>query len=256
MDLKLINKDEEFGGRTFALKALTGSHNYLLNGENSDRDYKYFVFPTFDDLYHSKYFSTSFNSPELDYTVHDVRKLPELFFKSNLNFLEVLFSSDVECCPSLSFLFHKRNAIAKMNLPALYNACIGMHKQKRYGMTKGESPQAVESISRFGYDVKQVMHSYRVLDFLHRFAGNGFADFGKALRYKNGDGDYLRQLKTGYLSKYEAEMMLDNALALLEDSYIPAFYKNQPVNAQLYVELQSDIQEEVRYSIMSKELNK
>ena len=41
----------ELGNRKFAFKSLVGSHNYNLNIETSDKDYKVFVFPTFDDLY-------------------------------------------------------------------------------------------------------------------------------------------------------------------------------------------------------------
>jgi len=36
------------------LQILVGSHNYNLNNENSDKDYKIFVCPTFEDLYYNK----------------------------------------------------------------------------------------------------------------------------------------------------------------------------------------------------------
>ena len=40
--------------RHIAVRALVGSHNYNLNDESSDRDYKVFVFPNFGDLYKGK----------------------------------------------------------------------------------------------------------------------------------------------------------------------------------------------------------
>lgn len=42
--------------RIVVLKALVGSHNYNLNTESSDKDYKYFVLPTLDDLYNGTIF--------------------------------------------------------------------------------------------------------------------------------------------------------------------------------------------------------
>lgn len=39
------------------MKAIVGSHNYNLNTDTSDKDYKYFVLPTFDELYCGKFFS-------------------------------------------------------------------------------------------------------------------------------------------------------------------------------------------------------
>ena len=87
---------ERFGGRQVVLKALTGSHNYNLNTPDSDKDYKFFVTPTFDDLYSGNRFSNGKQSDEMDYTVHDIRQLSHLLWKSNPNFIEVLFSQEFE----------------------------------------------------------------------------------------------------------------------------------------------------------------
>ena len=59
--------------RIVVMKALVGSRNYNLNTESSDRDYKYFVLPSFDDLYNGVLFSTGRETPLVDYTIHDVR---------------------------------------------------------------------------------------------------------------------------------------------------------------------------------------
>lgn len=83
--LKLKNK--------LFMSALVGSHNYNLNTEHSDLDYKYFVFPTFDDLYYKKEIAKSKTSDYLDYEVHDIRKLSQLWWKANINFIEVLSAS-------------------------------------------------------------------------------------------------------------------------------------------------------------------
>ena len=57
----------ELGNRKFAFKSLVGSHNYNLNIETSDKDYKVFVFPTFDDLYFNKSYSKSCIGETEDY---------------------------------------------------------------------------------------------------------------------------------------------------------------------------------------------
>ena len=37
------------------LKFLVGSHNYNLNTEESDKDWKVFLYPSFDNLYNNTY---------------------------------------------------------------------------------------------------------------------------------------------------------------------------------------------------------
>ena len=49
------------GGKEL-FRVLTGSHNYNMNTPESDKDYKIFVLPTFDDLYHGKEFSNVGNT--------------------------------------------------------------------------------------------------------------------------------------------------------------------------------------------------
>ena len=41
----------KYADRQWLIKALVGSHNYNLNTETSDKDYKVFVLPTFNELY-------------------------------------------------------------------------------------------------------------------------------------------------------------------------------------------------------------
>ena len=121
-----------FDGRKVAFKALFGSHNYNLQTQESDRDYKYFVIPTFEDLYKGKFFSTSHVGDGDDYDVHDIRQLPNLWWKANINFLEVLFSEEYNFAGidgvlygRLAQIWKLKDKIARMNLPYLFNACVG-----------------------------------------------------------------------------------------------------------------------------------
>lgn len=146
--------------RTEVFRSLVGSHNYNLNTEGSDKDYKVFILPTFDDLYFNRSYSKSIIGADMDLDIHDLRKATDLWFKANINFLEVLYSSDIELKHNnLSIASHhdmlelisRRDEIARMNLPFLYSACIGMHKQKRHSVLKGtESTQVL--VDQFGYD--------------------------------------------------------------------------------------------------------
>lgn len=104
---ELIKKIEKESGRKVALASLVGSHNYNLNTETSDKDYKFFVFPTFEDLYKNTKYVKSIVSDSVDYTVHDIRELPKLLWKGNINFLEVLVSQEMYVDESLQGILNR-----------------------------------------------------------------------------------------------------------------------------------------------------
>lgn len=81
--------------RLWVFKSLVGSVNYNLHTETSDMDYKVFVIPSFDDLYFSRVYSESISTEEEDLEIHDIRKLDKMLYKSNVNFLEILFSEEI-----------------------------------------------------------------------------------------------------------------------------------------------------------------
>jgi predicted nucleotidyltransferase len=236
-------------GREVILYALTGSHNYNLHDETSDKDYKLFVMPTFNDLYNGKEFSTTFRSPTLDFTIHDIRKLPNLFYKSNLNFLEILFSEEFgSSIHQLFYSFHTsdlKKDIARMNLPYLYNACVGMHHEKVNHLLKGtETTQVL--VDKFGYDTKQALHALRVLDFLKRFCYNEFTDFKEAIYYQENDIDgwLLKDIKKGKFTLEQVKELFAEKLQTVETKCKPLYLANKADEA-LYSELQELIKVEV-----------
>lgn len=176
-------------GRTIAFTARFGSHNYNLNDKDSDMDRKHFTIPTFDDLYTGKFFSTSKVGAAEDYDSHDIRKMSELFWKANINFLEVLYSEDVAIYhPGIQPIIDMRDFVVTMNLPYFFSACHGMHHQKMKQLKKGtEGTQHL--VDQFGYDTKQASHAYRVLDFIIRFWATGW-DFSRSIKYA--DHSYTR----------------------------------------------------------------
>lgn len=231
-----MNKYNKEFDRKLCLQALTGSHNYNLNDENSDKDYKYFVIPTIEDIYYNKNYSVVKTSKDEDFTVHDIRKLPMLLTKSNLNFIEILYSIDHVEEPELKQIFDMRNEIATADLPRLYSACVGMHYEKMKAIHKGtETTQIL--VEKFGYDTKGALHAYRCLDFLQRMVDNDF-DFGRAIRYddKNDFDDGHRMLmmaiKQGRITENTFDVIIRDKIKEIE-SIKPMFTEKEP-NKEMY----------------------
>lgn len=228
----------DLGGRTEIFRALVGSHNYNLNDKTSDKDYKVFVAPTFDDLYYNKQFSKSYIGETEDLDIHDIRKCSNLWWKANVNFLEVLYSNEIIINPKLSRytkgkiqdIFSIKEDIVKMNLPYLYNACIGMHLTKKKQIDKG-TQSTQQLVDKYGYDTKQALHAIRILEFLMRFADNGFKDFKSAIRYEDYDlyKTRLISIKNGKFSKELFEQLVDGMFCEVEGKYKYIYY-NQNVN--------------------------
>lgn len=249
----------DLGGRRELVRVLVGSHNYNLNTVSSDRDYKIFIAPTFNDLYFGNEFKSSIIGETEDYVVHDIRKMSKLFEKANINFLEILFSiscdinhDNLETASLLRQIFNMKHDIVKMNLPYLYNACVGMHFEKRDNVRKGTSSTQC-LVDKFGYDTKQALHSLRVLDFLRKFADNNFTDFQAAIWYDDDSfaREYLLEVKDG---KYTYEQYYNHAanlLALIRGKYEDK-YKSREFDAKTGIKLDRLIKEIVRKEILSK----
>lgn len=261
-----------FNDRKVVFKALVGSHNYNLNDETSDKDWKYFVLPTFDDLYTGKYFSTSKVGTEEDYDAHDIRRLTELFWKANVNFLEVLYSKEIEFpikevrvkslgggdmlyTPKVTVdhtpwllqnIFDLRDSIAIMNLPYLYSACKGMFHEK---MKRIQSPTSGTQglMDKHGYDTKQALHSYRILDFIVRFHKHDW-DFKEAMTYHRNERRALLSIKHGGFTLPEFKDMV-NSMYTEEFLALEDTYKSMAPNLETKATLESLVKEMVRRNI-------
>ena len=79
-------------------RVLLGSYNYELAGPSSDKDYKLFMCPDFNDLYRAHKASKGDLPAETvengELSVLDVRKLDSLVRDGNVNVTEYLFSSE------------------------------------------------------------------------------------------------------------------------------------------------------------------
>nr|WP_235887980.1 nucleotidyltransferase domain-containing protein [Neobacillus paridis] len=105
-----------------AFQAVVGSHNYNLVTPTSDKDKKAFFFPNFYILYKGfQPASKAITGETEDIEYHDIRKLTHLLFKSNVNFLEVLFSVEVNTYHPVygKLSYH-------LSLDFLYRSVLGM----------------------------------------------------------------------------------------------------------------------------------
>lgn len=223
MDLSI-----DLEGRTWLFQALVGSHNYNLNTKESDRDYKVFFLPNFDDLYTKSTFHNSTLTDEYDIDAHDIRHVEDLWYKANVNFLEVLFSEELIFNPViddytenlLMKIFDMKDDIARMNLPYLYKACIGMHHNKMDLLLKGTSGTK-HLVDEFGYDTKMALHAYRILDFLGWFAHYGFSEFKDSIWYN--DTSSLLDIKHGRYSLDSFHQIINiklKGIKQLEEDYM------------------------------------
>lgn len=236
--------------REVVLKALVGSHNYGLATEESDKDYKVFIAPTFEELYLQKQFSKQIITDTEDVDIHDIRKLTNLFFKANVNFLEVLASSDLiipEGNPEIEKIVSMKKEIFKMNLPHLYNACKGMHFNKLSMINKGtEGTQHL--VDKFGYDTKQALHSYRVLKVIVDFEKTDFEDFEGAIRYDGEDLEFMFEIRNGFFR----QNVYENFVKHYYDSTfnnLSKRYGEQPVNLELKSEIEDLVMQLVKRKI-------
>lgn len=245
--------ENTFNGRQALFKALVGSHNYGLNTPESDKDYKVFTLPTFDDLYNKREYSSSSITEIEDNDCHDIRKISDLLYKSNINFMEVLFSRDIVMLTDDEFLlnrvnliFENKNLYATMNLTYLYKACMGMYYNKSKQLTRGTSG-TLYLVEKYGFDTKQALHAYRVLDFIERFLNKNF-NFANAMRYDDQEAAKMLEIKNGKYNLVEIMEVLNNKLNHTKEKYEDV-YCSKTANNGLKNELDDIVKQMVRYSI-------
>ena len=156
------------------LKFLVGSHNYNLNTEESDKDWKVFLYPSFDNLYNNTYNTrpTTITENE-DVETKDIRQMMDLFEKCNPAYFELLYSKESDHSDNMSeskflnYILKNRDAIIFHNLPKFFSACMGTYDQKIKSLLKGTSGTQ-HLMEKFGYDTKAEVHAYRNLDIIER----------------------------------------------------------------------------------------
>lgn len=238
--------------------ATIGSHNYNLNTPESDKDMVKYVTPTFNEIYKGLLNSYNYSDNNTETTVHDVRRLPELLWKSNPNQLEAIFSNniaylyddnDTKNHDYFIDIFNMKNDISRINVPYLFDATVGMHKSYMGKLEKSKSFLDDDTIK---YDCKAAMNAVRTLLTIIRFYNNDFDYYGKAIRYHGADKRFLLEIKSGFYSYENIKNMIDHyqhQVMVIEKSY-----KNFEPNYVTLDELNRIVKELVKYNI-KKELS-
>lgn len=242
-----INTD----GRVELFRAITGSQNYNLNNENSDEDWKVFVLPSFKDLYKGVlYAPPSIISNSTDVSIKDIRVLPNGIYKSNISFLEVLYSKEIVINPNLdehtkrliNDIFVMRHELVTSNLSRMYLSTKGIFFKYFKEIEKNINEDC-------GYNTKKAMNSLRVLNFLYKF--NKTNDFEQSIRYSDSDRDkkLLMSIKNGEKgSKEEIEKIILGCKDIVDRSCSKDYSKNT-INNEVINKIEEIIKEIVLANI-------
>ena len=183
-------------------RCLAGSYLYNLNTEKSDRDYKVFVS---DALPKKKLFL----SKSLDLDIRPLTELPELLFLPDINFWAMLFTPElITDSKAVKELFELRDEITRMDLPGLYKTTLDklnvkIGRLKNPVISELAEFKKLDYFNKFGYDTKEAMHAYRLLDLLERFHSTDFTNFKGSLRYEGEEKEFLLGITKGSLSLEE-----------------------------------------------------
>lgn len=155
--------------------ALQGSQNYGVADKESDIDSKILVIPQLEDIiFNRKPISHTLEMPDNGEHVDckDIREYFKIFRKSNINFVEILFTDYwiVNNQYQDLWLTLRRNAeeLARMNRFAAVSCMGGMAHEKFKAMTH-EYLSRMHMIEKFGYDPKQLSHLVRIFYFVQKY---------------------------------------------------------------------------------------
>lgn len=175
-----------------AMMGVVGSRCYGLSGPESDLDISMLVIPTIDDLYDGHRHTKQRISDGIDVTVNDIRRFPDLLWKSSAVAMDLLFSPNIAAGdgfePTARRILARRDRLAAMNLPGMWAAFNGQLASRLKRIDR----------SRDGTSwCKEAMHAYRTLTVIDRFAGSGFEDMGAAIRPVGDLRSLLLEIRAG-----------------------------------------------------------
>ena len=233
-------------GREVVLSMTGGSRIRNLDDEHSDEDLKYFVLPSFEDLYSGKVFTKFETTDEVDIDVQDVRRLEKLLFNSNPAYLDLLFARDIDPhgFNNIKDIVNMRDDIARMNLPVLCSASLGMYDRAIKDMMKGTSEKVKEVIATYGYNTKKAMLAMHFLLTLEKYHKSGFNNYGESIWYEGVDRDFMIGMKRGKFSLIEVNQILSKQLLIVKG--LEQDYKAQPVDEETNRNLQIALRELVK----------
>lgn len=162
-----------------------GAHNYNLNDENSDYDFKAIIIPTLRQLIKRDVISTTVECEFGNIDVKDLLTFTTNMNKGNFSYIESLKTEyfcdlgEDELGISIRELFKD----VKIN----YMSMVGAIHEKRKALTH-EYPSKTKEFEEFGCDPKQFQQAIRLYDILRDRDRSGNEDFNIAYKTYNDDG--------------------------------------------------------------------
>ena len=149
-----------------------GSHNYGLNDETSDRDYRVFYLPTYDMLYdHIIKGKTTKRIDGNDYEFIEIRSIVGLMRKCNPSYLEIFDPNEVmiyskEGQVIYDWIIKHKKELGSNNLSRLTKSIRGMMIQKQFAIRKDlpldDTSEGGKRRLKYGFDTKQLVHIKRL----------------------------------------------------------------------------------------------
>lgn len=154
--------------------ALQGSQNYGLADEESDIDSKILTIPSLNNLVFKLKPQNKVHIMDNDEhcDLKDIREYFRIMRKSNINFVEVLFSRYVLVNPKYQrqwqTLQNFREDIARLNPVRAVKCMKGMASEKLHAL-RHEYPSRMYWIKKYGFDPKQLSHLSRIHYFVYKY---------------------------------------------------------------------------------------
>lgn len=236
---------------------LQGSQNYGMADEESDIDSKILLIPSLKDVVLNKQaISHTLEMPDNQEHIDckDIRDYFKIFRKSNINFVEILFTDYWIVNHKYADLWLKLRSraeeLARINPYAAVNCMRGMAAEKRHALCH-EYPSRMHMIEKFGYDPKQLSHLARINYFIKWYTeGKPYIDCIRppAIYIRNW---LLQGKRDGWgLTKEQAEQRADefmNNIIEIANDY-NTFHKNQ-IDKEL-----DEFLNEILYQVISRAL--
>ena len=151
-----------------------GSFNYGMVDAESDIDTKLLTIPSIEDLVFNRKPMNTVHVMENDEHVDmkDVREYFKIFRKSNINFVEILFTDYYIVNEKYQDLWLDLKAhaeeLARLNPYAAVSCMKGMALEKKHALCH-EYPSRMPWIEKYGYDPKQLSHIARIAYFIKAY---------------------------------------------------------------------------------------
>lgn len=231
---------------------LIGSQNYNLHDSTSDKDYKSFVLPTFDDIYYGNKLNEHVANDKGIKFYKSIKELPNLLFKkASFNNLELLYSVDKVRSERFieidDWLNNNRDEIFKANLPRLFDSTIGEAHSRIKNVSLGKScPSTVHLVEKYGYDTKDAMHAFRQFLYLRDVYENNSPE--SIIFINNNNRECLLDIKNGIYDKDECIKCMLSIIETLISS-LKDYFHSFKFNEDLYQEFDNMIKQLIRNNL-------